>query len=351
MKNSSSVPLLPSLFILFLLLGFSVPLALQAETGEWLVRLENREGGEISVSEDGGKLWNPLGMVLKPNDGQTNEVDDQGFTAADWAPDGAIAATAVNALHIKTHQGEKHAVLFTIQPREFRRKTSKEILSYFSSPTSIFTDIPAGEGIFGAKYGPPVGNPVFVHRADREEQIGRGFRPRVGDVLIIPVRNRGPELKELHIMNRVGGWVFASFRDGSAKVVASVARPVGGIGRFGGSQYAGRGEVRANHPGVLCISSSNPGEIGGFQIVPLLHAGNPNLKYVWGAVPAWLIVQPLLSHHPPLEGRPPLFLGGIRPRSGRCLVRCHGGPWVPLPERTGLVKDGLAGVTELRLLF
>ncbi|MBP7634351.1 hypothetical protein KBA41_09265 [Candidatus Ozemobacteraceae bacterium] len=335
-----------------LLLGLALPaFASSAENEECRVRIENREHGKIAVSSDRGATWTVIGRVLRPNDGHTQETGDDGFTAADWAPSGAVAATAVNALHIKIRQGTRHAVLFTIQPRELLRKTAEEVKSYFSSPTSIFTDIPAGRLLFGPDYAPRLGNPVHVIRNGELFRIPEEYKPRLGDTLVIPSLRPSPCLKELRFVNRPGGLVFAAYSDGSANCIGRVAKPVGATGRFGGSQYAGRGEIRANHPGVLCVSTSKRGDIGGFQIIPDVHAGGPGLKYVWGNISAWMVVRPLLPGRPLLEGRSPLFGGHIRPGTGRCLVRTDDGRWEPVPERVGLVRDGLRDVTEIRLTF
>ncbi len=335
-----------------LLLGLVVPTFASREGNEECrVRIENREHGEIAVSTDRGVTWTAIGRVLRPNDGHAQETGDDGFTAADWAPSGSVAATAVNALHIKVRQGTRHAVLFTIQPRELLSKTAEEVKSYFSSPTSIFTDIPAGELLFGPEYAPRLGNPVYVIREGETIRIPEEYKPMPGDTLVIRSLRPSPCLKEVRFVNRPGGLVFAAYSDGSATCIGRVAKPVGATGRFGGSQYAGRGAVRANHPGVLCVSTSKRGDIGGFQIIPDVHAGGPGLKYVWGNISAWMIVRPLLPGRPMLEGRFPLFGGHVRPGTGRCLVRIDDGRWEPVPERVGLVRDGLRNVTEIRLVF
>jgi len=340
---------LTGMMFLFGLVG--TVFATGVENEECRVRIDNRLGGEIAVSTDRGETWLTIGSVLRPNDGHTQETGDDGFTAADWAPSGAVAATAVNALHVKVRQGTRHAVLFTIQPRELLCKTAEEVKSYFSSPTSIFTDIPAGSLLFGPEYAPRLGNPVYVIRDGVSSRLPDGYKPQLGDILVMPSLRPNPCLKELRFVNRLGGLVFAAYSDGSANCIGCVAKPVGATGRFGGSQYAGRGEVRANHPGVLCVSTSQRGDIGGFQIIPDVHADEPGLKYVWGNISAWMVVKPLLPDRPTLEGRSPLFGKHIRPRTGRCLVRIDGGGWELVPQRTGLVKDGLRNVTEIRLTF
>ncbi|MBF0543559.1 MAG: hypothetical protein HQM08_03955 [Candidatus Riflebacteria bacterium] len=350
MKNSN-LRLLLAIVILSFVEFLSPTFLIGIRMEEFRVAIENRENGTISVSRDLGKTWLPIGLVIRPNNGQTKETDGEGFTAANWAPDGSIAATAVNAIHVKVNQGEKYAVLFTIQPKEFLEKTSEEVKSYFSSPTSIFSDIPAGKLLFGAEYSPRVGNPVFVKREGKEVRIFPDFKPMLGDVIIIPSICPEIELKELRFENRKGGFIFASFNDGSAKTMGVVEKPVGAVGRFGGSQYAERGKVRANHPGVLCIATSKQGLQGGFQIVPIVHAKEPCLDYIWSDVPAWMIIKPLFPAFQHLEGCPPIFSGSIQPQTGRCEVRIDNGSWQLVPELSGLVKDGLKHVTEIRIRF
>ncbi len=319
---------------------------------ECRVRVENRAGGDISVSVDAGSTWSPIGKVMHPNEGVTLETTDGGFTAADWASDGAVAATAANAIHIKVHQGQRHAVLFSLQPREFLGSSEEAAKSYFSSPSSIFTDIPAGTSLFGSAHAPRLGNPVYLGRSNPLVPLPADYRPSIGDVLVLVSVRPVSELRELHVFNREGGLVTAAYRDGSVKVVGRVERAVGGTGRFAGTLFADIGQIRANHPGVVCVSTSPLGQIGGFQIVPSRHAREPNLSYVWGAIAAWMVVGPLLPGQPALEGAGPLFGGHLRPGTGSCQVRRGAGaPWAPLPTLVGLSRDGLSGVTELRLRF
>ena len=76
-------------------------------------------------------------------------------------------------------------------------------------------------------------------------------------------------------------------------------------GRFEGTEFTGVGRIRANHPGVICISTSKEGKLGGFQIIPARHA--QVLSEVYGPLDQWMVVGP------DLEGSEPLFRGHLRP--------------------------------------
>jgi len=335
--------------ILYPVLGYaSNPLTEE----EFRIRLENRHGGAIAVSTDKGKQWKVVGKVLQANNGRVLETDDYGFTAADSIQPGTIAATAVNALHIKVRQGNRHAVLFTIQPGDFLKKKSDQVKSYFSPSSSIFTDIKAGTAIFGSDFGPRVGTRVFLKKNDQYVALPSDYLPSEGDILLIISHKPAIELSEIRIQNRKGGFVSVLNSEGALYVVGKVQQPVNAVGRFSGSEFADRGEVRANHAGVICISTSPLGKVGGFQIVPSAHAREPHLGFMWESdVAAWVIIGPVLPGKKALDGQPPLFSGHIRPRTGRCFVRINDGPFQAVPELCGVVRNGLANVTEIKIQF
>jgi len=91
-----------------------------------------------------------------------------------------------------------------------------------------------------------------------------------------------------------------------------VLTPVTGIGRFEGTRYADTGRLRANHAGVLDVSTSPYGMVGGFQIIPWDHANDSEMYYV-RTNRQWLVVGPPDMREGSWEGKPPLFWGNLYP--------------------------------------
>lgn len=318
----------------------------RARGPEWLrFRVVNRYFGAISVSRDGGRSWSKVGKVLRPDPGQLHAIGDMEFTAADWAPVGSVAATAVNAMHIKVSQGS-HAVVFSLLPGELA--TEGPAGSYRDAAASVLTDVPAGHDLFGPEASPRVGDELFLETfpGGQLEPWPEGRAPQLGDRLVVVCREPMAAPEYVEIENRWGGLVTA-VRGERSEVVGRVYRPMGGSGRFGGTVFQGVGRVRANHPGVLCVSTSPVGELGGFQLVPAFHANAPSLTYVKSTT-AYLVVGPADLADPPLEGRMPLFLGLFRP-GDRVMARVAG-HWGEVPEVVGKVASGLEKVEAIRLL-
>ena len=339
------------------------------------IRIENAPGGVIAVSDDGDGNWRSIGHVLQP----AAKVDHRGFTASLWAPSGTVAATAVNAVHIKVavNEAEDRGIIFSLLPREFAPGGKEPFVPEEVTPgAEIDTDIPAGAAIFGGDCSPLVGNPVFVERDGALVPLPRDYVPARGDALVISVRRPERYPSQVMFENRFGGFIYLQYPDGSRKTIGEVLRPVLGVGRFPGSLYAAVGRLRANHPGVIDISTSPIGEIGGFQIVPANHAMSPETKYV-RRLTQWMVVGPLSALDPSWEGVAPLFLHYLRPKYnaedlyaadwqerllGRFLVEVQvGGKWqampnhslgtspnAPLPE---WAMTALEDVEAIRILF
>jgi hypothetical protein len=356
----------------------------QASTGEanslklkevYRIKVWNQAGGSIEVSSDRGKSWQQVGKVAAP----TIKINANSYAAARWVPDGQVAATSVNAIHIRTtSEADGQGVIFSLLPKEFYNPP-RNYRSYYSPDASIYTDIPAGTAIFGGEYAPFVGNKVMVSRTGYVYQpIPPGYIPWLGDRIYLIVEAPVDQPKEIDFENRAGGRVTIKYFNGAIKELGTVVFPVRGIGRFEGSKYASAGRIRANHAGVIDVSTSPQGNLGGFQIIPAYHAAN--IKYAYGA-PQWLVVAPV-SGEASLEGTAPLFRSFIKPDyladdlqkdnwEERLLDRFlvdvklkddQSGKWQPMPVYgfadyylTGGVpkklNNALANVAEIRILF
>ena len=273
------------------------------------IQIQNIASGEVSVSTDEGNSWQRSGTVIRP----VNGVSNAGYTASKWVANGTVAAVAVNAIHIKTDYNfaDDKGVIFSIIPRELN-KVPVYYNSYTSPDSSIYTDIAAGEGIFGGGFSPYVGNKVFLEKAGKLVEIGTGYVPTIGDTIIIQVLRPKRYPKEVVFENRFGGMVTLMYPGGQEKIIGVVLKPVLGVGRFQGSQYAGVGRIRANHSAVICVSTSPVGETGGFQIIPSAH-GMSSEMVLARTMTQWMVVGPPNVTDPSPEGVAPLFQYFINP--------------------------------------
>ncbi|MBC7331709.1 MAG: hypothetical protein H5T91_04710 [Synergistetes bacterium] len=239
--------------------------------------IENEKDGRIGIIE-GGK-WIECGKVLSP----AVDFNRRPFTASKWGNVNSVVASAVNAIHVLKKEG-----LLSVLPKDTFSSGAR-------STSSIITDIRPQESIFGGGYSPFVGSRVDFYPYDG-----------IPKLLRIEVLGKSSGIFEIIFENRIGGYVTAIYISGKKEVLGRVIKPVEGIGRFTGSQYTGIGRVRANHPGVICVSTSSLGEVGGFQIIPYSHSlSSEMVKLAWGLT-QWMIVD--------LEpGSYPLFSGAILP--------------------------------------
>lgn len=239
--------------------------------------VENEVNGKVRILENG--RWMDCGRVICP----ASTFNKKPFTASQWGKIDSVVASAVNAIHILRSEG-----LLSLLP-------AGAFSSGARSESSILTDIPPQKSIFGGGYSPFVGNEVT-------------FYPSSGIPKLLEIRvfKDKSDIIEIILENKVGGKITALHLSGKEETIGKVIKPVEGVGRFTGSEYTGIGRVRANHPGVICISTSSLGNIGGFQIIPYRHSLSPEMvKIAWGLT-QWMIVD--------LEpGSYPLFFGTILP--------------------------------------
>lgn len=314
----------------------------QSSREDLRLRVTNTAGGPIEVSRDGGGTWIILGCVTHP----ALTVSRNSYTAAGWANDSAIAATAVNALHIKiaANPETQRPMTISLVPGGRTLGAATRVPG-----SSIYTDLDGGTGIFGGGLGPYVNSPVLLANSQPPVKLPPTYVPAEGDVLLI-IRHAPVRLPRYAVIeNRAGGAVEVDYGEGPVKV-GVVDQPVRGIGRFEGALQAAAGRVRANHPGVLDISTSPIYLMGGFQIIPRGHASSPELAYVKGGA-QWLVLGPESPSAPDWAGQPPFFssmilpsyrrddlTGGHEDFAQRLLSRTSvearfgDGPWEPLPR-------------------
>jgi hypothetical protein len=338
------------------------------------IRVVNDRDGAIAVSRDEGGTWQSVGRVVH----YTTQVNRQGYTASKWVPPGRVAATAVNAIHVNVgYDAEQdRGIVFSLLPRQFLSPPTS-YGSFLSPDSSIYTTIDAGASIFGGGAAPLVGNRVYRQTGEGAlVALTAGYVPARGEVLVIVVERPLRYPLEAVFENWEGGAVTLRYEDGSENLVGWVIRPVGGVGRFVGSLYAGVGRVRANHAGVVDVSTSPLGELGAFQIIPLGHALSPEMGTAW-QLTQWMIVGPLGQSPGLWDGLQPLFYGHLRPdyrpddlRSpdwqqrllSRFLIEVDiAGGWRPTPacrlspDPAAPLPDwahgALRGVRRLRILF
>ncbi|MHB9134655.1 MAG: hypothetical protein ACYDBB_26585 [Armatimonadota bacterium] len=315
------------------------------KTEIYRLRIVNDANGDITGSHDQGKTWEPIGHVVA----YSQKVTNQGYTASKWARNSAIAATAVNAIHVRTGYNAKDdkGIVFSILPQEMQTEAGKKLAS-FTSPDGIYTDIPGGTGIFGGHWAPILGNPMYLEKPAGLEPMPEGYVPHKGDVFVVCVLEPVDSPMEFVFENRFGGMITMVGWDGARKVIGQVLKPVCGVGRFTGTQYTDIGRLRANHNGVIDISVSPNKTIGGFQIIPREHAMSTEMVRA-RTFTQWMVIGPLDARDPSWEGTAPLFLDYMRPSWGendwdeagsldkicdRTLiqVRIKEGSWQPLPS-------------------
>lgn len=274
-------PLQKLLVGLVLLYGLVfTPASAQAATPQLLysILLPFQVGGTVKVILPDGSEQ-PIGTVeMLPE-----KTRWPAYTATRWGTPGTVAASAVNAIHLLIDIEKGRGRTLSLLP-------SETIAPAAGPGSALVVTGKGGYGLFGG-WAPPVGSPVTVISASGEERpLNGGSIPREGETLRIEVNNFcSPYMIEIE--NRPGGRVFAWSRAAEQSgVIARVIRPVRGVGRFEGTLFQSVGRLRANHPGVIDISTSPEGAIGGFQIIPFNHAHSAEMEGAWQRT-QWLIID------------------------------------------------------------
>jgi hypothetical protein len=328
------------------------------------IRIANKARGLIQVSTDFGRTYWTVGRAKVVANARI-----PGFAAASYIPRGAVAATAVHGLRIKTGQNAlgigkaQQPLMFSVTPVEFA------VIPHFyggHQPRSaqIVTDIHTGHSIF-RNQAPFVGSPVYLEQDGRLVDLPEDYVPAGGEIFVILVQKPTRLPRDIVFENREGGAVTLNWPDGRTEQLTTVVRPVKGIGRYDGTTFTGTGSINTNHGGVITIdtaplcplSAKEGGPVetrGGFMIQPSYH-----VREQGETSPQVMVVGPKNPRKPSLEGTPPLFRGYINlwrysghpDASYRVEVRHGSGEWVMPPPIVGRVDDALADVTAVRLSF
>lgn len=337
-------------------------------TQMYRIYIENFANGVISKVDNNGVHY-VMGHVLKA--AQSVKISDDGFWAAhyDKAQDGThscVTAAGVNAVHIRVGPNMAYDPLNPTQWRPYvfdlGIKEDYDHSGGVYSNSMIYTDIPGGSGVFGGWNAPMVGSPVKFYDTDSTWKSldiyfnGDYTKPLPKRLMIVvnkpSTSNGSPDYIEFEnwaagdtvagVYKDNNGHVTIHYLNGTTKYIADMIQRVSGTGRFIGSEYADVGRLRANHPGVICFSTSpkvgytsDSNLRGGFQIVPANHAKylNYNLnqdsfigKAQWGIVAYVGANKALLydsnylyngsiSYNPIWEGIAPLFGQYLRPKN------------------------------------
>ena len=280
------------------------------------------------------------------------------YTASAWGGEGEVCASAVNAIHMLVSVENKKGRTMSIIPQQ-------TIAPAAGAGASVVISSKAGEGIFGA-WAPPAGSAVFVQKNGSLQMaaLSKANLPSPGDEIVIIVQKMDlPYMVEIE--NRPGGRVTV-WDKGGYTTAGRVIRAVSGTGRFEGTLFQRIGAIRANHSGVIDISTSPVGKIGGFQIIPWDHAlTSKEMQGAWDMA-QWLIIA-APNGKSSLGATYPLFKYGLVPgtaseeklwdvwstygRKSLVLARIKGGNWEKLPDISGRNDAALKNLTHIRIYY
>ncbi len=313
------------------------------------LRIVNSANGAITVSRDHGVTWEPVGHVLTP----VEKVRVEKKLSSYFAEPGVIASTAVNAIAIHSayvepiQSGETFYLLPSQKSAPVALPAPEPVSLTFPDietlpmprnyndappPTppvvpvmpvvpvpaaiqeaAIQTDLAPGSGMFGDKWAPYQGNPVYLELPSGLQPLPEGYRPAKRDIIVISVQQPKSLPQSYVLENSYGGFITEHEWDGSDKVIGMVLIPVVGIGRFVDIAAAGPGRLGATMDGMLDISAMETGNQGGFRIV-LCSPDTKEAATQEGFTPECMLVSELDDGDPSWKGLAPLFMGYLHPR-------------------------------------
>lgn len=270
-----------------------------------------------------------------------------GFTASKFGIGGQVIASAANAHHIQVSVEDGEGRTLSLLP-------SQTFVAASGLDTSFVVDGIGGAGLWG-KYSPFVGSPVYiVNQAGIPVLFNNINLLKFATALDIRVYKPQSEVDYIEIENIEGGHAWYHDIKGDHQF-AIVESPVSGTGRFQGTLYQGLGKVRANHPGVICISTTERFDIGGFQIVPLSHTYSKEMQKT-RRMSQYIVLRGVDFED--LAGQAPFFRNYIRPGDAEdpdyhvgavtCKVE---GEWRDIPIVSGLTENTLNKIEAFRIHF
>ena len=237
-----------------------------------------------------------------------------GFTASKYGIGGQVIATAANAHHIQVSVESGEGRTLSLIP-------SETFVAASGMGTSFIVEGVGGAGLWG-EYAPFVGSPVYIiNQSGMPTLFNNVDLLKYATALEIRVYRPDEEIDYIEIENKDGGWAW--YHDGKGDhQFAVVESGVTGTGRFEGSLYQSLGKVRANHPGVICVSTTDKYDIGGFQIIPLNHTYSKEMQKT-RRMSQYIVMRGV--DFEVLTGHAPFFWGFIRPGAN---VECRiAGKW------------------------
>lgn len=348
------------------------------------ILIENKKDGKIKGSKNGGITWETLGSVKLPiNGGIWQPSVQSGVLAFDYfrGPSNVFGA-AVNALHLRFSDPANysldadvtvppiHGQGVSILPKEALAGEMYRSESHIAS--SAVTDIPGGTKIFGKEWSPRTCSSVFISKGEGTsfEAIPRDSKITPGQQILIKTQFSKFRVEYIEFENKKDGKVLVKRSLQLPKTIAKVTKPVEGVGRFEGSEYAPfPGSVRANHAGVLDVATTDKNISpnltgqesvkdlrGGFQVVPSFHFQDPSMLNGRDHPFVYLVVAPLEQTETPvrydmgLEGTDPLFCNGFRPGTAKTYFKIKGeNGWYEIQSalKKGKLKDKQGKVITL----
>jgi len=151
------------------------------------IRITNQVGGLVQVSLDGGNSYSSVGKVTTAANARIT-----GFAASSYTQHGAVAATAVHGIRIKTGRAAggvgkaQMPLMFSIMPRDFV-EIPHGYGGHIPRSSGVITDIHSGDSIF-RNFSPYVGNDVYVERNHSLQPLPEDYTPVKGEIFVIVVK-------------------------------------------------------------------------------------------------------------------------------------------------------------------